>query len=188
MRRMRVAVIGPQNTGKTTLVKDLSAALPEYATPSETYRTLVAREGLTINQQTGEESQRAIREFLFAQTRDFTGPRVIFDRCVVDNHVYTLAAYEAGSVAEPFVLETCEMMRESFSHLDAIAFVPTAVGVPLTDDGLRDTDRGFIDRINRIYLEVLFRDVSSRLPIWILSGSREERVAAFLRRLREAAG
>ena len=175
---MRIAIIGPQNTGKSTFLADLMEQYPDYVTPTETYRDLVIKKGLKINQETGEESQRAIRDFLYDQVRTETRPNVFFDRTLIDNYVYTALACERGVVSEGLRSVTERMMFESLALLDRLFFVPTAVSVPLHDDLLRDIDVAFIDATNRMFVTTLL-DVARHheIPIDVISGTRTERVA-----------
>lgn len=174
---MRIAVIGPQNTGKSTFITDMLSACPSYTTPGETYRDLVKKEGLAINRKTTEASQRAIRDFLYEQITHFKGEQVLFDRCLIDNWVYTKAQSEAGSIPAAFVTKTEALMHESLQHLDAFIFIPTAVGVSLIDDFLRDTDRHFVDKVNELFIEKLLAlRCNIHQPIVVITGTREERV------------
>jgi nicotinamide riboside kinase len=175
---MRIAVIGPQNTGKSTFIKDFLAAFPSYTTPEETYRDVVHKKGLSINQNTSEESQRMIRDFLAEQLAHFPGENVIFDRCVIDNYVYTKAKCDDGHIRSEFLEETDQILRASLVHLDALIFIPTAAGVAFVDDELRDTDRTFADRINTLFIELLL-ELRPAVPhrIITVSGPREVRIA-----------
>lgn len=174
---MRIAVIGPQNTGKSTFIKDFLLAFPSYVTPTETYRDVVREKGLAINRNTTEESQRAIRDFLFTQTTTFPGTDVIFDRCVIDNYVYTKAQHEKGLLSHVFLTETEQLMRDSLVGIDMIFLIPTAAGVAFVDDELRDTDRGFADHANTLFIDTLL-ELRRHIPhpIVTISGPREMRI------------
>ncbi len=174
---MRIAVIGPQNTGKSTFVKDFLDNFTHYTTPDKSYREHVTSIGLPINQGTNEESQEAILNFLFDQTIKYEGKNVIFDRCVVDNYAYTHAAYLHERVSKAFVLHTKRRMYEQLAHLDALFFIPTTAGVKLVEDTFRDVDIDFVDLINRMFMETLF-DISHRshIPIFVITGNRQDRI------------
>ncbi len=174
---MRIAVIGPQNTGKSTFVQDFLATFPNYVSPEKTYRDMINERGLAINQQTTEENQRLIREFLDEQVRLFEGENVVFDRCVIDNWVYTKAQALRGKIEEAFVKETEDIMRDSMQHIDAVVFIPTVSGIVYVDDGTRDIDREFIDRVNTLYIDLLLslrRDIHH--PIVTVAGPRSVRI------------
>lgn len=174
---MRIAVIGPQNTGKSTFIKDFLEAFPQYSSPTKTYRDFAEEQQLAINQKTSEASQRAIGDFLFEQTKTFAGEHAIFDRCVIDNWVYTMSQYLKGEISEPFLEETEIRMHEDLQHYDTIFFIPTASGIDYVDDGLRDVDRGYIDHINTLFIDLLLH-LRPHIPhkIVTVSGPRDVRI------------
>lgn len=174
---MRIAVLGPQNTGKSTFVQDFLTEFPHYEGQDITYRDVIEENKLEINQVTTIESQKAIRDFMFGQVRDNTKYNIIFDRCLIDNYVYTYIQYEAGVIPKWFVDETESMMKDSLQGIDMYLFIPTAVSVALVDDGTRDITASFIDTTNYNFLRVLF-DLSRKyhITIKVISGSRKERI------------
>lgn len=174
---MRIAVIGPQNTGKTTFLKDFLKEWNHYKTPQKTYRDVVEEKGLKINQLTNVESQKAIRDFLYSQIKQNKEHNIIFDRCLIDNFVYTYLAYEQGEIPKKFVEESEEMMKDSLKYIDMYLFIPTSVSVQLVNDVLRDIDTAYIDAVNNCFLKMLF-DLSKKnhISIKVISGSREERI------------
>jgi len=175
---MRIAVIGPQNAGKTTFIKDFLKEFTSYETTKDTYRDHVAEIGLPINQETNESSQRAILDFLYNQTIDNRNENVIFDRCVVDNYVYTHSAYLRGRASKELLLLTEGKMYDQLTQLDCLVFIPTSAGVKLENDSFRDIDTGFVDAINRLFIEALL-DIAGRtsMTIFVVTGNREERVS-----------
>jgi len=174
---MKIAVIGPQNTGKSTFINDFLNKFDSYKTPEENYRDLVNRKGLSINQKTTEESQRLIRDFIYEQLLNNKEDRIIFDRCIIDNYIYTLAQVEKGLIREGFLKETENMMYASLSYIDSLIFIPTSASVQIVDDNFRDTDTMFIDYINKMFIETLL-DISSKNPIKIITitGDRDSRI------------
>lgn len=175
---MRIAVLGPQNTGKSTFIADFLKDFHHYTTAKATYRDVIETNKLDINQKTSIESQKHIRDFMFGQFRHNTEYNIIFDRCLIDNYVYTYVAYEAGLIPKWFVDETEAMMKDTLRLVDMYLFIPTAVSIPLVDDGTRDIDRAYIDTVNNHFLSVLF-DLAQKyhITVKIISGSREERIA-----------
>ena len=174
---MRIAVIGPQNTGKSTFIQDFLKEFPHYVASDKTYRDVVIEGGLEINQQTTTESQKAIRDFMFGQLRHNTDYNVIFDRCLIDNFVYTCLQYEQGTIPKWFVDESEAMMRDTLQSVDLYLFIPTAVSVPLVNDELRDIDTSFIDATNTQFLKLLFELIrSNNITVKVISGTRKERI------------
>ncbi len=178
---MRIAIIGPQNTGKSTFIADFIKTYTNYTTPDKTYRDIVKEAGIPINQSTTEESQKAIRDFLFFQARWNTLDNVIFDRCIIDNYVYTYAKYQKGGISKDFVQQTYAMMLDNIKYIDLFIFIPTAVSIPLVDDNTRDTDTLFIDEVNHLFVQVLFDLIKEKnINVKVISGTRENRLKQFL--------
>lgn len=185
---MRIVVIGPHSTGKTTLVQDLSLALEEYGyvAPEKTYRECIEENGLVINQQTSKESQRIIRDFLFQQHLDNPQENIIFDRTVIDNYVYTFLAKGNGGINDEFIKETWVKTIKSFQYIDAFVYVPTSISVGVSGDGLRDVDSVFMDEVNELFLKVLFSSKDfTNAKLWFVSGSRKDRVNKVLKEMKK---
>jgi nicotinamide riboside kinase len=174
---MRIAVIGPQNTGKSTFVSDFIKEFSHYVTPKETYRDVIESRGLIVNQKSSLESQKEIRDFMFGQVRHNLEYNIIFDRCLIDNYVYTCAQYEKGEIPKWFIDETESMMRDTLRLVDLFLYIPTSVSVPLIDDTTRDITASYIDAINHIFLKTLF-DLTRKdhISVKVISGSRKERI------------
>lgn len=173
---MKIAVIGPQNTGKSTFVKDFVNAFPEFKTPLETYRDVVKKNNLSINQRTGIESQRLIRDFIYEQTK-VSEDGTVFDRCLIDNYIYSLYGFSRGNVSSDFLRESEGMMQESVLEIDHFFFIPTSLAVPLVEDTLRDTQVSYVDTINRMFIDTLFALVRTHaIQVSTIGGTREERI------------
>ncbi len=174
---MRIAVIGPQNTGKTTFLKDFLKDFPKYKTTKKTYRDVIAKNRLNINQKTNEKSQKMIMEFLYKEITKNKLPNILFDRCLIDNYVYSYCAYLKGEISKEFILVTQRKMFDHLKFLDVIIFIPTSVSVKLINDNVRDIDTGFIDLVNKIFFEVLFEiSHKTNILIFVISGNRAERI------------
>lgn len=175
---MRIAVVGPQNTGKSTFVRDFIATFPQFSTPTESYRDVVRKHNLQINQLTGTESQRHIREFMREQIA--TAPdNTIFDRCLIDNYMYTRFGFEKGNVEEAFLRESEAIMHETAGQIDLYLFIPSALSIPLEDDALRDTTPAYVDVVNRTCIEIIFALIRSKgIDVEVIGGTREERITA----------
>lgn len=174
---MRIAVIGPQNTGKSTFIKDFLKEFPHYTTPRETYRDVIEKRHLAVNQKTSLESQKEIRDFMFGQLRHNLEYNVIFDRCMIDNYIYTYVQYENGEIPKWFVDETESMMKDSLRTADLYLFIPTAVSVPLVDDGTRDITASYVDMVNHHFLRILFElSRTHHITVKVISGTPKERM------------
>lgn len=174
---MRLAITGPQNTGKTTFIKDFLKAFPEYSSPSGTYRDIVKKKKLKINRETTEESQKIIRDFLHKQVTKNKKENIIFDRCVLDNFTYSFYQYEIGRFNDKLIAETVAIMENSLARLDALVFIPSAVSIQLINDTVRDIDTHFVDAVNRIFIKKIIDIAASRkIKIFVITGDRESRI------------
>ncbi len=174
---MRLAITGPQNTGKTTLLKDFLLAFPQYFSPKETYRNVIRDNKLKVNQEATEIGQKMIRDFLYQQIKSNKRRNVIFDRCLIDNFVYSLYQHEAGKIGKHFIDESRKLMFESFKHLDALIFVPVSISVHLKKEYLWDINKNFVDAINRLFIITILEVVKkSKIIICVVSGSRKTRI------------
>jgi hypothetical protein len=140
---------------------------------------------LSINQETSRESQQALRDFLFQQTKEVQDNSFL-DRTVIDNYIYTLVAHEKGAIKDDFVRETWDRVIESLQYIDVFIFIPTSVSVSLKDDTLRDCDPAYIDKVNRAFIEVLMKLVrDNNITVWTIAGNPQERVENVKKKLEE---
>lgn len=166
LRPRKIAVSGTACQGKTTLIADIRGEWPHMIQPAKTYRDLIKEKGLVINKVGNMASQRAILEFQVAQCKEMYGNNtVIFDRCPLDNLVYTLWLYDKGTsdITEEFVRYSIDQVKESVSYLDAIFFTPLTDQhkVPIVADTFREIDEKYIGEIDNIF-KALYQDWKQR--------------------------
>lgn len=188
---MRIAVSGTANTGKTTFIKDFLAKWSNYETPEKTYRDVIADSNLPHSDATTIETQRAILDFQIKTQADYTNKdNVIFDRCPLDNLVYSMWALnqESSDINDKFIDECIPLVRESMKNLDIIFFIPLTKVAPIkiVNDGVRQTDETYIKEVDNLFKEFQRRynhqsfepffpqnDVPALIEIF---GSRQERL------------
>ena len=96
---------------------------------------------------------------------------------MIDNYVYTYVQYEKGEIPKWFVEETESMMIDTLRSVDLYLFIPTALSVPLLDDGTRDVTPSYIDTVNNQFLRILFElSRKHHITIKVISGTPEERI------------
>tara|TARA_R100000005_G_scaffold38665_1_gene18034 strand:+ start:351 stop:1097 length:747 start_codon:yes stop_codon:yes gene_type:complete len=187
---MRIAISGTACQGKSTLVKDFLEQWPSYTTPEKTYRDIIAENNLEHSSKTNKETQRKILDFQIEEQQKYrSGDNVIFDRCPLDNLVYSMWACEQpdNDIDEEFVSSCIPLVRESFRNLDIIFFTPITKVAPVSieEDGERDTDQKIIEEIDHIF-KAVHRDhennpktnlfvVDDKPAIIEVFGSRRER-------------
>ncbi len=174
---MRIAVSGTHFSGKSTLVEELSAALPEYSTVEEPYYLL---------EEEGHEfaDPPSVEDFELQLERSLTSlkagePDVIFDRCPADFLGYLRAHPDAGT----FDLEAwLPRVRSAIETLDLIIFVPIEgrdrIALP------RSQDPHFRTQVDEALNEILLEN-SLNLDVEVLqvTGSPHERLRQVLAHL-----
>jgi len=186
---MRIAISGTACQGKTTLIKDFLEQWSEYKTPKKTYRDIIKENNLDHSSNTNKKTQWDILNFQIEELGKYRrDDKVIFDRCPLDNLVYSIWAAEQddNDIDDAFVEKCIPLVRESFRNLDIIFFTPITKVAPvvLEEDGVRDTK--IIDEIDNLF-KAIHRDVeqnpkttffvSDDKPAIIeVFGSRRERI------------
>jgi predicted ATPase len=155
-RPLKFAVSGTACQGKTTLIADIKEQWPKFILPEKTYRDVIKEKGLVINKVGNKESQKAILDFMVEQTKKNYGNNVVlFDRCPLDNLIYTLWLYDKGlsDIDDEFVKYTIEQVKDSMRYMDAIFFIPLTKQhtVPIVPDKLREIDPVYIEEIDHLF-------------------------------------
>jgi predicted ATPase len=159
---MRIAISGTACQGKTTLITDFLEQWPSYTTPEKTYRDIIKENNLDHSSKTNKKTQKKILDFMIEEQKKYRkSDNVIFDRCPLDNLVYSMRATEQSDldIDDKFVQECIPLVRDSYSNLDIIFFTPITKVAPveLTEDDLRDTDPKAIEEIDNIF-KAMHRD------------------------------
>ncbi len=174
---MKIAVVGAQNVGKTTFINDFVNVFSEYKSYVSSLKNIANEKGLQLNQMTSEQTQLLIMQHLYNLISENKDEKAIFDRCLIDNYVYSYCAYLKGGISDEFMEASKETMFGHLKFLDLIVFIPVSLSVEILPEQQRDVDKNFIDLVNRIFVEILL-EISKSFPvkICVLSGSREDRV------------
>jgi nicotinamide riboside kinase len=151
---MKIAVVGSQNTGKTTYVSDFIKKWNMYKTPEKTYRDIIKEKNLSVNENGTEESQKIILDVLVDQAIEYSKKDfVILDRSVLDNLAYTswLNLYE--KVSDKFLDQTRLIVRETLKLYDILFFLPLTKfsNIEIKEDGLRSIDPVYRQEIDTIF-------------------------------------
>jgi len=153
---MRIAISGTACQGKSTLIKDFLKEWNMYTTPAKTYRDYLTENNLPHSKETTKDTQWDILNFMVDTLQQYSkGDKVIFDRCPLDNMVYSLWAHEKDNsdLDSDFIKKCIPVVRESLRFLDVIFFIPITKAAPIkiVEDDLRDTDEEFITEIDNIF-------------------------------------
>ena len=152
---MRLAISGTAAQGKTTLLSAFLDKWDMYTTPEQSYRSVMTAD-TKHSKETDKDTQWSILNHMIDQMEKFSADdHVIFDRCPLDNLVYTLWAYhkKIGDIDELFVEKCIPIVRESMKLLDIIFIVPitNVVQDEIEDDGVRETDAEYISEIDNFF-------------------------------------
>lgn len=151
---MRISISGAACQGKSTLIDDFLKTYSQYSSPEKTYRSLIDDDKHSKN--TTPDTQWKILDFMADQVASFRkGTNVVYDRCILDNIVYSLWCYEKGikGFDRTFIDKCIPLVRESMKFIDIIFYLPmTKVSpVEVVDDGTREADRDYIKETDNIF-------------------------------------
>jgi predicted ATPase len=188
---MRIAISGTACQGKSTLIKDFTEKWPNYTTLDKTYRDIITEQGLQHSSSTNKDTQWAILNFMIDELQKTSkGDKIIFDRCPLDNIVYSIwsEAKKDSDIDEEFIKKCMPLVRESLRFIDIIFFTPITKVAPveIVDDELRETKKEYIEEIDNIF-KAVHRDYvnnqkstffveDDRPAIIEVFGNREERI------------
>ncbi|HEX3129923.1 MAG TPA: ATP-binding protein [Thermoanaerobaculia bacterium] len=116
---MRIAISGAHRTGKTTLIEELSRALPTYVVVDEPYH-LLEEEGYEF------EALPSVEDFELQLERSIEcladrGRDQLFDRCPADLLAYLISHPDSDRYdVKPWL----PRVRDAMQGLDLIVFVP----------------------------------------------------------------
>jgi thymidylate kinase len=155
---MKIAFIGTHCNGKTTLVNEFLQKWPMYKKSKTTYRNLIKKDKLKNNKEGTEESQRAILNALIDEVQKAvaTGDEnLIFDRCVIDNIVYSLWLNEKGKIKDSFIMDSKFLALETIKLYDIIFYLPLREEIKLSPKDDRDLDPVYRKEIDNIFQAVV---------------------------------
>ena len=156
---MRIAISGTSCQGKSTLIKDFLKEWTNYKTIDKTYRDVIIEQGLEHSSATNKDTQWSILNFMIDELQKTSkGDNIIFDRCPLDNIVYSIwsEAKKDTDIDEEFIKKCMPLVRESLRSLDIIFFTPISKVAPVevVEDDLRDTAKNYIEEIDNIFKAV----------------------------------
>jgi hypothetical protein len=200
---MRIAIVGSACQGKTTLINDFLKKWPSYKRSNESYRDLIKKEKLKLNKDVDKDGQWKILNCLIDDIQHTQkGDKIIFDRCPLDNIIYSLWAEDKQSsdIDKDFIKECIPLVQESMKAIDIVLFLPiTKVApVPIEKKKNREVDEVYIKEIDNIFKIIShnlarhgvcpFLASDDRPPIIEIFGSPEERIEMLKLYLNEEGG
>lgn len=188
---MKVAVVGSQNVGKSTLIDDIVEAMPKFTKPTWTYRDAIKEAGVedSINRKTNITSQKIIFDALASEVQH-AGPYTILDRCVMDAVAYTMwpgwYGTEETDITEQAVQNMTKTAEEIMELYDLIVYIPVDESIEFEPDNFRDVDPDYRLQMSALFEQLLLIDGihdprfdKYGYKVVTIEGSREERVEQF---------
>lgn len=149
---MRIAFSGAACTGKTTTINKFLEKWTKYKIPQPTYRSIIR--GDNHSKKTDRRVQRQILEYMNEQQKQYTAHDcVVYDRCGLDNIVYTLWAFEKGKKGfnQKYVDDSIKLVRENMRSLDIIFLMTRDLMGPVEDNSVRETDSLYVSETDNIF-------------------------------------
>ena len=180
---MRIAIIGMQGTGKTTLLEALKKDWNvDWEIMPSIGRTMKSM-GLPINEMGSDKTQY---EALFLTLEQLKYKDGFYARTFVDGFVYTKYLAERGLV-HPDILETwTRYLERNQKEYDYQFYLEPEF--ELEKDGTRSGDDDFNYNSERLFKETVEYLKSIGIKIYKLTGSVEERVAQVNEIVKKAKG
>ena len=172
---MKIGLCGTMSVGKTTLVKALKE-LPEFkdynfATERSKYLNDL---GIPLNTDSTLKGQTV---FLAERCAELMNDNIITDRTVIDVMAFTMNAKSIGHYdKEIFESYAKEFVRE----YDYIFYI-SPHGIPIEDNGVRETDEHYRDIIDFSITSLIRKYAHMMNNIETIKGSTEERVEQILK-------
>ena len=196
-RKLVIGVIGTQNTGKSTFIKDIlekfKGTTMEFRTVGCDYRKKIEERGLKINREGNLESQKIIFDTLVEQLDiidKMPNGCYLTDRSPIDAYVYTryLKAHNPDlGITEDDLQNMFNKLCCEIGRYDKIVFLDLdkCGNVVVVDDKFRDTNLEYRQEIDWLFKDTLLKLVlSGVLPVSKVSdsiyGTRDERLSKFI--------
>jgi len=183
---MRIAFSGAACTGKTTTISAFLQRWPQYKIPQPTYRSLIVENN--HSKKTSKKIQRDILEFMIQQQNNFTPhDKVVYDRCPLDNLVYTMWSYDKNKKGfnDKYVQDSMSLVGKGMRTLDIIFLMTRDLMGPIEENNKREADPEYIQETDNIFKAIARQYTEGRCvffppndsPALIeLSGTVEERI------------
>jgi hypothetical protein len=153
---MRIAFSGTSCSGKSTTIQHFLQKWPTYSLVKSDYRKLVKKKKHSKN--TTPKLQKEILDILCTESDKFTAhEKVIYDRCPLDNLVYTMWCYGKGmkGFTEKVMEYTLYKVRQSMQNFDVIFLCTRDLMPPIQNNGIREIDADYVNEIDNIFKAIL---------------------------------
>ena len=149
---MKISFTGTGCSGKSTLLKKCREHYGDKFTYVTEVTRPIARKGLPINEDGGDETQNAI---INAHIENNKLDNVIMDRCIVDGYVYTTWLFSEHKVSADTYDYAWNTFNDMIKDLDIIFY---CCPLEMKDDGERSTNENFQKDICQIMTQLLYQE------------------------------
>ena len=172
---MKIGLCGTMSVGKTTLVKALKNTsefnMYNFSTESSKYLNDL---GIPLNTDSTLKGQTV---FLAERCAELMNNNIITDRTVIDVMAFTLNAKSIGH-QDKDIFEN--YAKEFIREYDYIFYI-SPYGIPIENNGVRETDEHYRDIIDFTITTLIKRYSHMANRIEKISGSTEERIEQILK-------
>jgi hypothetical protein len=142
---------------------------PTYSLVKSGYRELVKDN--KHSKDTTPKLQKEILDILCAESDKFTAhEKVIYDRCPLDNLVYTMWCYGKGisGFTENDMEYALFKVRQSMKNFDVIFLCTRDLMPPIQSNGIREVDAEYVGEIDNIFKAILskYKKGTDALPFF----------------------
>jgi len=171
---MKIGLCGTMSVGKTTLVNALKETkqFKDYIFRTERSKFLM-EQGIPLNTDSTLKGQTI---FLAERCAELIQDNIITDRTIIDVMAFTL---NAKSISE-YEKEKFEKYASDFIREYDYIFYISPYGIPVEDNGVRETDEHYRDLIDFTITTLIKRHGHKAGKIEKISGSTEERIQQIL--------
>lgn len=159
---MRISISGADNLRKSELMSTFMYKWRNYTTPETCYKDIIEQH-IENKNTTSEIIQREILNDMINNHEKFKNDTdcVLFNRCPLDNIIYTLFLNENKIVSDDFVQSCIPAVRESMKFIDIIFIVTPA------DDAsdIKDND-DITHQINNLFSSVIDSYMADKCPFF----------------------
>lgn len=164
---MRIAISGCASSGKTTTIQHFLQKWTGYDLINSDYRKIIKNN--THSKNTTPKLQREILDILCKEAEPYTlHQNVIFDRCPIDNLVYSMWCYGNGvkGFDEKFIEESILKVRKGMNYFDVVFICTRDIMFPIENNGIRETDKKYVEETDNLFKAIIskYKKGAEELP------------------------
>jgi hypothetical protein len=166
---MRIAISGCAASGKTTTIQHFLQKWPSYSLINSEYRKLIKDNNHSKN--TTSKLQGEILDILVKECEPYTlHQNVIFDRCPIDNLVYSMWCYgnNVEGFTDKFIEQSILKVRKAMQYFDVIFVCTRDLMPPIEDNGVREIDPKYVEETDNLFKAIInkYKKGAEELPFF----------------------